>query len=583
MGTLSADATIDADVLVIGGGLAGCWAALRACESGARTLLVDKGYVSRAGCSPLSGGVMTAPLPGDDLDVWASEIVERGGYMNNQDWLDAFLEEQAGLVQELDRMGPVIVKDAKGDIRRLSSRGMLSVRCLQFNPKDTMTLLRQRLEQNGCKILDRVHVAELLTDADGRVAGAVALRTRTGEILTIRAGATVITSGPFNIKGRNLVDNVGADGHALAWRAGADLSDMEFAFGGTFSLMQKKYKFPAYNIALGHGAQLINAAGERFMKRYDPERMERTELPQVIAAFLNEVLCGRGPVYIDLRHADDHLVDDLRAVRGATWADELTTGRIKDYRERPVLIEPQWTVWSHRCGIRIGLDCSASVPGLYAAGSVTKIEAVGTHASAGVPVAFCGVAGSRAGRAAAEFARHSGGGAISTDQIDSVVERLQRTRANKAGEAPNAIFLAIRDLLGTPLDCMVLSAERIAEIRRQTASLRARCDNLSAPDPHELLKAEEARNFLEAFDVSMAAAEARPESRESFYRKDYPTTDNQNWFCWHLAKRNGDRAEFRRERIPLDRYRRKPPQMPESHMSPIGRNLEEALHGARVA
>src|SRR5262249_28754895 len=64
------DREIATDVLVVGGGLAGCWAALRACQSGARTLLVDKGYVSRAGCSPLSGGVMTAPLPSDDLDAW---------------------------------------------------------------------------------------------------------------------------------------------------------------------------------------------------------------------------------------------------------------------------------------------------------------------------------------------------------------------------------------------------------------------------------------------------------------------------------------------------------------------------------
>jgi succinate dehydrogenase/fumarate reductase flavoprotein subunit len=578
-----ADREITTDVLVVGGGLAGCWAALRACESGARTLLVDKGYVSRAGCSPLSGGVMTAPLSTDDLDVWAGEICERGGYMNNQEWLDQFLADQVGLVEEIDKLGPVIIKDDKGQMRRLSSRGMMSVRCLQFNPKETMTLLRARLEAHGCEILDRVHIVDLLTADDGRVAGAVGLQTRTGETILIRAGACVIAGGPFNVKGRNLVDNVGADGGALAWRAGAELSDMEFSFGGTFSMMLKKYKFPAYNVALGHGAQLINAAGERFMKRYDPERMERSELPQVIAAFLNELLCGRGPVYIDLRHADDHLVDDLRAVRGATWADELTTGRIKDYRDKPVLIEPQWTVWSHRCGIRIDLDCAGSVAGLFAAGSVAKIEAVGTHASAGVPTAFCGVAGSRAGRAAAAFARGIGRDARLDEQAGAVVARLRAVRTRNAHDTPNAVFSAIRDLLGTPLDCMVLSAERLAQIRLQTAALRARCEAMGAPDPHELVKAEEARNFLQAFDVSMAAAEARTESRESFYRTDYPQTDNANWFCWHIAQRDGEGMKFSRVPIPLETYRRKPADMPVSHMSPIALNLEEALHGARVA
>ena len=577
------DREIATDVLVVGGGLAGCWAALRACQSGARTLLVDKGYVSRAGCSPLSGGVMTAPLPSDDLDAWAGEIVERGGYMNNQEWLDQFLSDQVGLVQEIDQLGPVIIKDDKGQMRRLSSRGMMNVRCLQFNPKETMTLLRAKLEAHGCAILDRVHIVDLLTADDRSVAGAVGLQTRTGETILIRAGACVIAGGPFNIKGRNIVDNVGADGGALAWRAGAQLSDMEFSFGGTFSLMLKKYKFPAYNVALGHGAQLINASGERFMKRYDSERMERSELSQVIAAFLNELLCGRGPVYIDLRHVDDHLVDDLRAARGAIWADELTTGRIKDFREKPVLIEPQWTVWSHRCGIRIDLDCAGSVPGLFAAGSVAKIEAVGTHASAGVPTAFCGVAGSRAGRAAAAFARGVSRDARFDEQAGAVVARLHEARTCNAHDTPDAIFAAIRELLGTPLDCMLLSAERLAQIRRQTEALWVRCKEMGAPDPHELVKAEEARNFLQVFDVSMAAAQTRTESRESFYRTDYPQTDNQNWFCWHVVASDGDGMKFTRVSIPLETYRRKPAEMRSSYLSPIARNLEEALHGARVA
>src|ERR1700722_10496403 len=89
------DATfLDADVLVIGGGLAGCWAALRAAEHGANVILADKGYISRAGCSPMSGGVMTGPTPQDDLDIWADEFVRSGGYMNNQDWLESFLVDQ---------------------------------------------------------------------------------------------------------------------------------------------------------------------------------------------------------------------------------------------------------------------------------------------------------------------------------------------------------------------------------------------------------------------------------------------------------------------------------------------------------
>ena len=113
--------TLDTDVLVIGGGLAGCWAALRACQAGANTILVDKGYVSRAGCSPMSGGVMTAPLPGDDFELWTKEIIERGGYMNNQLALAAFFPDLAEIVKELDSLGPVIIKNKEGKIRRVAA------------------------------------------------------------------------------------------------------------------------------------------------------------------------------------------------------------------------------------------------------------------------------------------------------------------------------------------------------------------------------------------------------------------------------------------------------------------------------
>ncbi len=570
------------DVLVIGGGLAGCWAAMHACEGGARVVLVDKGYISRAGCSPVCGGVSTAPQSSDDLTVWADEFIERGGFMNNQDWLEVFLAEQVDRISDLDKWGAPLIKDESGRLRRIRSRGMTDVRCFQFGTKGTMDVLRARLESLGCIIRDRIHIAELLID-DGRVTGAVGLHTRSGEPIVFEAGATVITAGPLNIKGRNVVDNVGADGHALAYRAGAELVDMEFAFGGTFSIMLKKYKFPAFNIALGHGGKLINARGERFMERYDPDRLERTELPQVIAAYLNENLSGRGPCYLDLRACDNSLVHDLALVKGRRWADELVTGRIKDYRSRPVLIEPQWTIWSHRCGIRIDLDGATTVAGLFAAGSVTKIEALGTHASAGAPTAFCGVAGARAGAAAARFVRGSDRPTAERAQVAAVLDRFSRTRARTGGALPNDVYRTIRNVLGSPLDCMILSASRIAEIRARAAELVEASADLAAADPHELVKCEETRNFLEIFQVCMAAAQERTESRESFYRSDFPYANNAEWFCWHRAYRTAEGPAFRRDRIPTDRYRRQPPALPDTVLSPIARNLEEAGFGARAA
>ena len=87
------------------------------------------------------------------------------------------------------------------------------------------------------------------------------------------------------MKGTHRVDNDTGDGVAMAFRAGARLVDMEFTFGGTFNVLMKRYDFPSYNVAVAHGARLINARGERFMEKYDPLRLERSELSHVVAAF----------------------------------------------------------------------------------------------------------------------------------------------------------------------------------------------------------------------------------------------------------------------------------------------------------
>jgi succinate dehydrogenase/fumarate reductase flavoprotein subunit len=171
---------VDADVLVVGGGFAGVWAALRAATLGADVVLVEKAYVSRSGASTMSGGVTTAPLDGDDLSAWLEEFVVRGTYMADQKWTRQLLEGARERVKTLDAWGIPISKDEDGNIRRFSSRGMVTVRCLQYQPKTAMEELRRRCLAAGVRILDRINVADLITSdgaypTAGAVCGAVAM------------------------------------------------------------------------------------------------------------------------------------------------------------------------------------------------------------------------------------------------------------------------------------------------------------------------------------------------------------------------------------------------------------------------
>jgi len=105
---------LETDVLIIGGGFAGCWAALRAADMKATVTLVDKAYVSRSGASTMSGGITTCPLDSDDLDTWAEEFIVRGSYMCDQRWTYQLLEGQRERIKDYIRWGVPISRSADG-------------------------------------------------------------------------------------------------------------------------------------------------------------------------------------------------------------------------------------------------------------------------------------------------------------------------------------------------------------------------------------------------------------------------------------------------------------------------------------
>jgi succinate dehydrogenase/fumarate reductase flavoprotein subunit len=218
----------------------------------------------------MSGGVTTCPFESDDLDVWAKEFIVHGHYMCDYRWIRRVLEGQVERVQQLSAWGVPITRDERGNIERFISRGMIDVRCMQYKPKKAMETLRRQIIERGVLILDRVHITELLTtDGEyptrGAICGAFGFNTRSGRCVAIQARRTIVASGPLAMKKQQRVDNDTGDGFAMAYRAGARLVDLEFSVGGTFSILMRHFSFGNYNVAVAHGARLINAKGERFM------------------------------------------------------------------------------------------------------------------------------------------------------------------------------------------------------------------------------------------------------------------------------------------------------------------------------
>jgi succinate dehydrogenase / fumarate reductase flavoprotein subunit len=581
---------IDADVLVLGGGFGGAWAALRASELGARVVLVEKAHVSRSGASTMSGGITTCPIDSDDLSVWAEEFISHGAYMCDQAWTWQLLEGARERVKTIASWGVPISRDADGTIRRFASRGMIDVRCMQYQPKKTMEELRRRLLANGVRICDRVAVVDLFTSdgahpTTGSITGALGFGVRDGKTYVFRAKRTVLAMGVMAMKGKWHIDNVTGDGAAIAYRAGARLVDLEMGCGGTFTVLMKHYDLGGYNVAVAHGARLINAQGERFMEKYDPVRFERSELSRVVAAFVKEINDGRGPCYIDLRPCDASYWSDLESL-WARGSQILLSDQIPNPRENPLLIEPQWGAWAHgMSGVQIDLQCRANLDGLFATGSNAKNKATGTHSSAGSPTAFAMNSGYYAGQTAAYEARELTMPVLIADDVRSMIEAMRAPLTRPVGTlSPDDIHDQMAWLETSVVDGVLNNAAKLYHKLEVVEEMEAALATCYAPDPHELAKFHEARNIVEFARAQYLSALDRTESRESFYREDFPETNDDAWFVWHgITRTPAGVPAFDREPIPLEGAALQPASRGGRRLSPVAAMMSGSYDPAMYA
>jgi succinate dehydrogenase/fumarate reductase flavoprotein subunit len=306
------------------------------------------------------------------------------------------------------------------------------------------------------------------------------------------------------------------------------------------------------------------------MQQYDPQRLERSELSHVVAAFAKEIVDGRGPVYVDLRHVDESYWTDIAKLhRGGSI---LLTDHVPDPKTNPLPIEPTWGLWaSGRSGLQIDLGGRTNLYGLLAAGSVAKNDATGTHASAGSPTAFCKVSGWHAGETAATESRQSQHPVVSRDVLMSLQEQaLAPLRRAPTRKSADDLHDDLARLEASVVNGMILNADKLTRMLQTTQAVLEAGRSSRADDLHDLVKLHEARNVATCSGVVYRSALDRTESREQFFREDYPLTD-PGWFCWHGATLAGDgKVAFDRQGFPTEGVRFTP-QVPDAGgLGPIG-------------
>ncbi|HEV7722069.1 MAG TPA: FAD-binding protein [Iamia sp.] len=352
---------IDADVLVVGGGPAGTWAAVKAAEAGARVVLVDKGYCGSSGATAAAGtGVWYVPPVAGERESAKASRESLGGHLADRRWMDRVLDETWARVPELEEHGyPFPVDDETGLPIRTSLQG-----------PDYMKRQRQRVARAGVRILDHSPVLELLVDDDGAVVGAHGLRRQAAERYRVRAGATVLASGGCAFLSRTLGCNVDTgDGYLYAAEAGAELSGMEFsnsysiAPAGTSVTKSAFYHWATFYRA--DGTVLEGAGSQRGRS--------------VIARTLLDE-----PVFCRIDRLDDDLKQLLPTLQPNFFQPFVKLGVDPFTDLFPVTLILEGTVRGTG-GLRIVDDsCATSVPGLFAAGdAATRQEICGAFTGGG--------------------------------------------------------------------------------------------------------------------------------------------------------------------------------------------------------
>lgn len=550
---------LECGILVIGGGFAGAMAALRASDINKKVLLVDKGKMSQSGISPLSGCFILCPTEKDELETWAREIVQRGDYLNDQDWVETMLAGMVPMIKEIDTWGTVLEKNDKGQFKRFQGRAHIAAWIINMDAYQVMHILRKKLEEKGVVIRDRAMVTDLLTD-DGqhptkaRVIGAVGLDTRTSEPLVFKAKAVVISTGSTGTLGGAMA-SISGDGYCMAFRVGAEITGMEFIrwWGG--------WRFERKVIA-GHmnpwqalKVAFTNKNGDRFFDKYFPELQERAREQDLGAAIGKEILEGRGPIYADFRFASKVDWDWIRKsapnrhiMRAMELAGiDLINGRVQ-YDLTTGFMSSQSN------GIKNNIYCETNIPGLYAAGQAGGYPTHGTYSVGGVNVATCFISGARAGEYAAKYVKECPDVKLNADQIKCLHELtlspLRRRKGIKGQELREMAGEFLSEAEGSFFFNDRILKERIEGIKH----FKGMVQEVSAENPHELIKANSVGNWLTCAELSLTAAIERKETRGALLRTDYPYMDNVNWLKRIVQVSGNGGIVNRIIPIPLYRY-----------------------------
>jgi succinate dehydrogenase/fumarate reductase flavoprotein subunit len=532
--------TIDTDLLVIGGGVAGSMAAIPALEAGLQVVVCEKGRVLD-NCGSVGCGVdhyLTVMESGPEWDTpefLLKHIPELTDGIVDMAVASRVIHEMPKILRKIEGMGVDFKDPRTGDYSRHRSFGLPGAYHINFDGTDFKRRIGKHVRAGKATVLMRTMAVQLLVK-DGVACGALAMNFRTGEWVAIRAKAVALTAGDVNRLSKNASGlafdswhfpfNTG-DAQAMGYRAGAALANMEFVEA---TLTPKGFSTQGLNALVSMGAYFINRSGERFMFRYDPKG-ENARRAVLADAVVNEYLLGNGPIFVDCRHLPEDELDHMEATLQVDRYTLPAYYRQKgiSFRDDPIEISiselsiRRSGVYFRGSGLAVDTSGETSIEALFAAGDCATVS--GGIAGAAVLGHIAGEgAVARIGKRSDTFA-----------DIDWEDANRLRADAESAVERRDGIYWktfedevrrTVTDYVGVRRTAKGLTAalDRLGELARQEGKL-------SGDDRHGMMRVQESRNIRLNAEIMATAALARDETRtrSSHRRLDHPESDNVNW------------------------------------------------------
>ena len=527
--------THEHDVLVIGAGGAGLRAAIEALAQGASVGVVCKSLLGKAHTVMAEGGIAAAlgnVDAGDNWKVHFRDTMLGGKLLNNWRMAQLHAQESSDRVRELEQWGALFDRTKGGDILQRAFGGHTFKRLCHVGDRTGLEMIRtlqDRGVQQGIDVYMECAVTRLLTDG-GRVTGAFGYWRENGRFVLFKAKSVVIATGGIG-KAWQITSNsweYTGDGMALAYDAGADLIDMEFVqFHPTGMIWPPGVQGILVTEAVrGEGGTLTNKDGERFMKRYDPEKMDLSTRDVVARAIYTEVKEGRGTehggAYLDISQKPaDYVIRKLPSMyhQFKDLADvDITKG--------PMEVGP--TCHYMMGGIRVDAETAEStLPGLFAAGEA----AAGLHGAnrlGGNSLSDLLVFGRRAGLAAAQAAKRASAPPPDSSQIEEDSRELLDPFDRSGGESPYAVHRDLQEKMQRLVGIFRVEEDlrqaltEIAALRQRLARVHVDGSRLFNPGWH---LARDLKSMLTVTEAVTRSALTRQESRGAHSRIDYPKAD----------------------------------------------------------